>query len=133
MSFSDFLEDEILDHILGNSAYSAPATVWVALSTTTPNDDGTNFTEPVGGSYVRAEVTNNLTEWSAAAGGSKSNANTIAFVQATASWGLVTYFGIYDALSGGNLLFWAALTASKTVDSGDLIAFGSTKLIVTLD
>jgi hypothetical protein len=37
----------------------------------------------------------------------------------TANWGTVTHFGIFDALTAGNLLFWAALTASKVVNSGD--------------
>ena len=86
MSFTNFLELELLDHVLGNSAYPAPATVYVGLSTTAPNDDGTNFTEPVGGAYARAAVTNNLTNWPAAVSGTKQNGTTITFPEATSGW-----------------------------------------------
>jgi hypothetical protein len=35
-----------------------------------------------------------------------TNGATIAYPQATANWGSVVAFGIYDALSGGNLIAW---------------------------
>ena len=35
-SFSNFLELDLLDHCFGNAAYSAPATLYVALFTATP-------------------------------------------------------------------------------------------------
>ena len=31
----------------------------------------------------------------------------------------MTHVGVYDATSGGNLLFYTALTVSKTVNNGD--------------
>jgi uncharacterized RDD family membrane protein YckC len=37
---------------------------------------------------------------------SNSNNSTITFPQATASWGTVVAFGLYDAVSGGDLLAW---------------------------
>jgi hypothetical protein len=117
-SKSDFLENELLDHVLGNAAYTAPATVWVALFTVDPSDSG-GGTEVTGGSYARAEVTNNATNWPAASGGAKANGTAITFVEATASWGTVTAFGIFDAVTAGNLLYWAELTVDKTIDSGD--------------
>ena len=69
-SFGDFLENELLDHVFGAAAYAAPATLHMALSTADPLDDGTGLVEPTGGAYARAPVTNDLTEWPAAAGGS---------------------------------------------------------------
>ena len=53
MSFTDFWENEILDHILDDGAYTAPSPVYVGISTTTPTDAGTNFTEPASGGYAR--------------------------------------------------------------------------------
>lgn len=133
MSFGDFLELELLDHVLGNSAYTAPVNVYVALSTTTPNDDGTSFTEPTGGAYARVTVANNITNWPAAAAGAKSNGTKITFPTATASWGTVTHFALYDAVTAGNFLMAGALTTAKTIGNGDTAEFAIGDLDVTLD
>jgi hypothetical protein len=133
MSFADYLEDELLDHVLGGADWPRPATVYVALSTTTPNDDGTNFTEPVGNNYSRASVTNNATNWPAASGGSKDNGTAVTFPTASGSWGTVTHFGIYDAASSGNLLAHGALAASKSPANLDTPEFAIGELVVNLD
>ena len=39
-SFSNYLEDELVDHIC-NAAYTPPAAVYVALATADPTDAGT--------------------------------------------------------------------------------------------
>ena len=132
-SFGDFLENELLDHVFGAAAYTAPATLHMALSTADPLDDASGLTEPVGGAYARAAVTNNATEWPAAAGGSKSNANPITFPTATALWGTVTHFAIMDAASGGNMLAHGSLTTPKTIDPGDTASFAASDITITLD
>lgn len=131
--FTDFLENELLDHVFGNAAYSAPATLYVGLSTSTITDAGGNITEPGSGSYARVSVTNNATNFPAASGGAKANGTAITFPQATASWGTVTDFFIADASSGGNILAYGALTASKTIDSGDTASFAIGELDITLN
>lgn len=131
-SFSDFLELELLDHVFGNAAYSAPATLYVALYTATPSDSG-GGTEVSGNAYARVAVTNNATNFPAASGGSKANGTAITFPQATPSgWGVVTQFGIFDASTSGNLLAWGDLTASKTVDALDTVSFAIGALTITL-
>lgn len=132
-SFSDFLELELLDHVFGNASYSAPATLYIALSTTTPVDAGSNFTEPSGNNYSRASVTNNGTNFPAAAAGAKANGTAITFATASGSWGTVTHFGIYDASSAGNLLAWGSLGTSKSIASGDTASFAIGDLDITLD
>ena len=114
-SKSDFLELEILDHVLGNAAYTAPANIHVALFTAAPTDAG-GGTEVTGGSYARVSVTNNATNFPAAASGLKQNGTAITFPTATADWGTVVAFGLFDAGSGGNLLYWGWLGT----DDGDL-------------
>lgn len=134
MSFADFLENELLDHVWGGAAYSAPATIYVGLSTTAPNDDGTNITEPSGGAgYTRVAVTNNLTNWPAAVGGAKANGVAIDFNQATGSWGTVSHFFCADAASGGNILGSGVLSTSKTIDTGDSASFAIGDFDITLD
>lgn len=131
-SKSDYLENKLLDHVLGNSAYTAPATVYVALFTVAPTDAG-GGTEVSGGGYARVAVTNNLTNWPAASGGAKSNGTDITFPEATGNWGTVVAFGIFDAASGGNLLYWGDLTQSKTISTGDTAKFAAGDLDITED
>lgn len=107
-SKSDFLENAILNHVLGNTPYGAPANVHIGLFTVAPSDSG-GGTEVTGGSYARKSVTNNTTNFPNAAGGSKSLAVQQDFPQATADWGTVVAFGLFDAASSGNLLYWGWL------------------------
>ena len=129
---SDYLENKLLDHVFGATSYSAPATLYVALSTTTPTDSG-NVTEPTSGAYARVAVTNNTTNWPNASSGSKSNGVAITFPQATALWGTLTHFVIYDAASNGNMIGFGALGASRTVDFGDVPSFAIGQLTITSD
>lgn len=107
-SKSDYLENKLLDHWLGNTAFTAPATVYVALYTAAPSDAGSG-TEVTGGSYARVSVTNNTTNWPAASSGSKSNGTAISFPTASAGWGTVEAAALMDASTSGNQLAWAEL------------------------
>lgn len=132
-SLSNYLELELLDHVFGGADYARPATLYFALSTADPTDAGSGIAEPSGGSYARKDVTNNATNFPAASGGAKSNGTAITFATATASWGLVTHFAVFDALTSGNMLCHGQLTASKTIDSGDTAEFAVGDFDVTLD
>lgn len=127
-TMSDYLENKVLDHVLGNTAYTAPATTYLGLWTVTLSDTSTGSTEGEvsGGSYARASVTNNTTNWPNASAGSKNNGADITFTTATGSWGTITYAAICDASTAGNILYWFDLTASKTVASGDTVKFSAT-------
>jgi hypothetical protein len=111
-SKSDFLELELLDHVLGNAAYTAPATIHVGLFTVAPTDTG-GGTECSAGNYARKAVTNNATNFPAASSGLKQNGVPIDFVQANADWAPVitpvVAFGLFDAATSGNLLYWGWL------------------------
>jgi hypothetical protein len=158
---SNFLELEILDHILryGNGSltagsgagYQPPATVYVALfsnsSSTAATDaleSGTNATgsgvanwghfEVNNGSYARQSVT-----FAAASSGSCASNATVTFPVATANYdtagttgATVTHIGIMDASTSGNCLFAGTLTTSKTVSSGDQFTVSSGNLTVSL-
>ena len=126
---TDYLENKLIDHVFRGQAYTAPATLYVGLLTAAPSDTG-GGTEVSGGSYARVGVGASLANWagtqsagstsaSSGTGGTTSNNGAITFPAPTANWGVVTHFGIYDAASAGNLLFYAALTTSKTINNGD--------------
>lgn len=128
-ALSNYLENSLIDWLLRGQTFTAPATVHVALYTAAPSDTG-GGTEVSGGSYARQPVTSSLANWagtqsagsttaSSGTGGQTSNNNAINFPAPTANWGSVTHFGVFDAASGGNLLFYGALTTAKTVNNGD--------------
>lgn len=115
--------NRILDRNFGSVLYTPPATLYIGLSTTPINIDGTGATEPSGGSYTRVGVTNDKTTWSNAVNGTLLNSITITFPESTASWGTITYAFIADALSGGNIWFYDTLTPSKVVQSATTVLF----------
>ena len=129
-AFSDYLENELLDHVFSAATFTAPGTLYISAYTSDPADDDSG-TECSGGSYARVSVTNNATEFPAASGGTKANANAITFPEATASWGTVTHIGIHDASSSGNLLMHGALSSSKAIGSGDTLSIAAGDLDIT--
>lgn len=131
-SKSNYLENKVLDHVLGGGDYTRPATVYFGLFTVTPSDTG-GGTEVSTGSYARASVTNNATNFPAAASGSKSNGTDIVFPTASGSWGTIVAFGIFDASTAGNLLYWGDITPNKLVSTGDTPKFATGDLTITED
>lgn len=129
-SFSNYLENELLDHLFGKGSYSPP-TIYVALSTGDPLDNGSGLAEPSGNGYARDQTDG--TDWNVASGGAIDNANAIVFSEATGNWGTITHFALMDAASGGNLLVHGALSTSKSIDSGDTAEFAAGDLDVLLD
>lgn len=124
----------MLDSLLGSGS---PATVYVALFTTLPGEDGTGGTEVSGGSYARVAVTNNSTNFPAASTvsttGTKSNGTTITFPTATGSWGTVVGFGLYTASTSGTLIGYGSLSSSVAVASGNQASFAPGALVATAD
>ena len=130
-TFGDYLEDEILDHIFGKGAYTPP-TIYVALSTADPGDDGSTMAEPSAGAYARVQTSGS--DWNTASGGATSNANAIEFPESTASWGTVTHFALYDAATDGNFLGYGTLTTARAITAAGIVArFSAGELDVTLD
>lgn len=126
---SDYLENKVIDWFLRGQAFTPPATVYVGLLTAAPSDSAAG-TEVAGGSYARVAVASSLANWAGTQGagtavassgssGTTSNNNAITFPAPTANWGVATHFAVYDAPSAGNLLFYAALSTPKTINSGD--------------
>jgi len=126
-ALSDYLENKLLDHIVGKTSYTMPS-VWVGLYTVTPSDAG-GGTEVTGGSYARKSTVGS--DWTAASGGALSNAQVITFIPATADWGAVVAFALFDAASAGNMLAWGTVT--KTIQNGDTASFAIGDLDITLD
>lgn len=122
---TDYLENKLIDHSLGTTAYTKPTSVYVSLYTVAPSDS-TAGTEVTGGSYARQIAT-----FAAAAAGATTNNTVIDFTNMPAA--TVVAIGIADAVSAGNLLYWSTLTTSRTTVAGDTIRINSGALSVSLD
>jgi hypothetical protein len=124
MSFSNYLELELLDHIFLVGAFTAPSAIYIALAKSTIDDTDTGSTIPSevsGGSYARKSCGT----WDAASSGSTKNGVPITFAQATASWGTVTDFAICSAITAGQIFAYAKLTTPKSVATGDTAKFAT--------
>ena len=124
-NLSNYLENKVLDHIMGTTTYTKPSAVYVALYTAAPSDTG-GGTEVTGGSYARQTAT-----FSAAASGATSNSANIDFVVMPAC--TVVAIGIFDALTTGNLLVWGTLSTNKSLDAGDTLRIATGDLDISLD
>ena len=124
-AMSDYLENKVLDHVLGTTSYTMPATVYIGLSTGSFADDNSG-TELSGSGYARQSIA-----FDAAASGTTDNTSNVDFPAATGSWGTVSHYGLFDASSGGNLLVHGAFTVSKTVASGDILRIAAGELDIT--
>ena len=130
---SNYLENKVLDHVLTATAYTQPATRYLALFTNTSGnaaanlEAGTLTDEVSGGSYSRKTVTFG----SASSGSSATNA-TVTFDAASGNWGTISHVAVMDASTGGNVLFWGAVTTPKTIESGDTFQVSSGNLTVSL-
>jgi hypothetical protein len=128
-ALSNFLTNKLIDFVMRGQTYTPPTSVFVALATTSGSAAACG-TEVTGGAYARVSVTSSLANWAGTQGatttvassgtsGQTSNNATITFPAPTANWGTVVEFCMFDASSGGNLLWRAALTTSKTINNGD--------------
>ena len=127
---TNYLENEVLDHILGegNRNFASPSTLYIGLFTAVADGEAGTVTEVSGNAYARTAVNFNV-----ASGGSSTNDGAVTFPTASGgNWGTITHAGVYDASSGGNLLFYGALSVSKTVTDGDTFQIADEQLTISL-
>ena len=143
-NITNYLENKIIDFLLRGQSFSPPTILYIALCTSSPNDasTGNNISEISGGNYARQAVVSNTTNWSStnadngatSSGTSGTSTNSTAINWVGVTWaGTVTDVAICDALTGGNVLFYASLSSSKSVISGDSISFGINSLSIQID
>jgi hypothetical protein len=102
-------------------------TAYVSLHTADPGLTGTS--EVSGGAYARqgpVAFVNAGNEPTVA-----SNSAIVTYPAATAAWGTIGWFGIWDAATAGNFRGSGALSAAKTVNNGDTARFLANQLTIT--
>jgi hypothetical protein len=113
----------------GESAVLTPltTTAYVSLHTADPLDTGGS--EVTGGNYARqgpitfANAGNNPTV--------ASNSAIVTFPAATATWGTITHFGVWSAVTAGTFRGSGAVTTAKAVNNGDTARFVAGALTIT--
>ena len=136
-SKSDFLEAALLDHVLGATAYTPPANVYLALFSVTPDDTGAG-TEATGSGYERLEIPNDTSNWAAATGDptTKSNAVLLQMARATDDWSAgadMVAWALFDDSTAGNMLYWGDLVNPKPILNGDTPIFDVGNIVITED
>lgn len=110
-----------------------PSTYYIGLSSTTPTTSGTNVTEPSGGGYARVAFNSAMSE---PTNGVITNSAAITFAESTADWftsaSPATYYVIYDAATGGNLLMYNALTHSRIIEINTIATIQVGSLVLQL-
>ena len=121
---SNYLETALFNHIFRNSSFTSPASLYVALFTSTATaaelEAGTLTNEVTGGSYARQTVA-----FGAPTNGAGSNSGTITFPTASAGWGTIRFVAVMDASSTGNVLWYAQLTSDVTINTSNTFQFNA--------
>lgn len=125
-SLSDYAETLLANFIANAQTATRPTSWYLALFTAAPSDSG-GGTELSGLGYARQAVT-----FGAAAGPVTSNTSTHTFTASGGSWGTVTHYGIFDASSGGSLLWHGALTTPRTIADGESLTVAAAAFTLTM-
>lgn len=128
-SFSDYAEDLVLTWLFTTDSATRPTAWYVGLFTAAPSDTG-GGTEVSGNGYVR-KATGTISVSGTAT--TASNSAAIEFAAASGgNWGTITHAAVFDASSAGNMLAWAPLTTSRTINDGDIFRLPASSLTLTL-
>lgn len=129
-AFSNYMEEKIVEHFLRNNAVAPPVTVYMGLFESDPGE-GLSGTEASFSGYLRQ-----ATAWTALdVSGQTKNVAALTFPangNASAS-ATISHMALFDASTAGNRLFYAALSAPKTLSPGDVLSFASNAIVFGLD
>jgi hypothetical protein len=130
---SDYLEVQLRNHIFRTNPFTKPTALHISLHVGDPTDTGTGGAEVTGGSYARVARAPLDANWTAASAvdGITTNAAVVNFITATANWGTVTHFGIWDAATAGNMLCSGPLGTPQTINTGGTPSFAAGAIVIT--
>ena len=106
-----------------------PSKVYLGLSSSAPDVDGSGATEPLASAgYSRVE----LNSLDVPTNGVITNKSEISFPESSASWGTVTHFVLYDAPVNGSLLMFNVLSQARSVEQATIVMVKAGSLKLTL-
>jgi hypothetical protein len=124
VSVANYLENKVLDLVFRATSYAGQSTVYVQLHTGDPGEDGT--------ANVASNSTRKGVTFAAASAGTSTSSADAAWTNVPASE-TYSHISLWDNSTGGNCLWYGALTASKAVSAGDNFTIASGSLTVSLD
>jgi hypothetical protein len=129
MSFSNTFETHVLNYVFTATSVTRPTAWYLALFTSDPAEDASGTEVSTSGTaYARQTVAFSVS------GNLATNSAAVEFPTATGSgFGTVTHIGVYTASSGGDLIAYSALSASKAIAAGDVFRIPTGDLDITLD
>lgn len=136
---SNYMRNKLVDFFHRGQSFTPPATVYMTLVSTGPTA-ATAGTPLAGTGYARQPVSASLAAWAGTQGagttavstgttGQTSNNAVVDFGTAGSDWGTASHWEAYDALTGGNRLFWGEITDAvgtptpRTIVTGDPVSF----------
>ena len=132
---SNYLENKIIESTFRGAAYPSITGTFIALHTANPADTGANEVNTTQWpAYVRQDAAKGgavASGWIAGVDGLTKNAQQLIFPVYNGAAALtVTHFSVWDAATGGNMLVYAPLTTTRTVQTGDVFVVDTQKLTV---
>ena len=135
------LVENILQAVGGNGDAFNMSSAYLALSTTAPNKDGSNVTEPsstlgyqrsaLGGSSITRYM--GSPTYDASTGKyTITNAKEIHFNVATSGWGTITHFAIYTYATGGTMYYSGQLSSPINVAEGEVVVIKPGQIAISL-
>lgn len=119
---STYLKQAVIKAALGEATFPTITNTYLALYQTNPTvaDVGSELS---GGSYARQQLS-----FANASGGVKESNTSENFTNLPAS--TVTHWGIRDASSGGNLLYFGAFDLPIQLDAGNSLPIASGDIVI---
>lgn len=126
---STYLAQKVLGASLQNTAYTPPAATYMALFVADPTNDNITANEVAAAWYARKSIGS----FSAVTGTGRttSNQNAVTYSAVTSNAVTCSHWGIYDALTSGNLLYSGTLkdsggnSVTRTFNVGDVPEFAA--------
>ena len=114
---SYYMANKIQNNIFLGENMLLPNDFYLGFSTTSPNEDGTNVTEPSTSDYERIRLSRAEDVFAQSENGIVRNETALYSVNTTTSWGELTHYCVFDAQYNGNLLFYGELSRPRIVDA----------------
>ena len=127
-SFTDFLENEIMDHIFESGVYVPTAGVEVALWVGDPTDTGAGGTEAVYTNYTRKAIA-----FDAAAGRLINQTSQVDFPQSGVSGQAgITHYGVFES-GAGSMLAHGQLSGTVNVVQGNTPSIAAGEIDISVN
>lgn len=130
-----WVRSALLNHLFGKATMTPPA-IYLGLSSTTPGDDGSNITEPVGNGYVRLATA--ASDWTVASDDDPcviTNVNAFTFARALGTWlgeSKLTHGILFDSITGGTPIGCGTLEVQKPIYTADTAQYPAGSITITM-